>query len=209
MKHAIQAKLCLRAGILSLLAFFLLPAGGSAALVYDVSVDTSSIAGTDGFFDFQFNPGGSAPSAAAMLSQFDLGGATLVGSPTLDGEVSGTFPGTLTIGNSAQFNALLQGVTFGISLSFHIEFGGDFLTQPSTDETVFGLVFWPPDLLAPLLPVGPLIGASVEFRLLSGTVTGDIFAPGTITPVPEPATWALLAAGILCLAGAARQRART
>jgi len=208
MKHAIQARQWLRTGILSLLAFFLIPAAGSAARVYDVSVDTSSIAGTNGFFDFQFNPGGAAPSAVATLSQFDLGGATLLASPTLDGEVSGAFPGTLTIGNSAQFNALLQEVTFGTSLSFRIEFGGEFLTQPSTDETVFALVFWSPDLLEPLLPVGP-IGGSVEFRLLSGTVSDDIFAAGSITPVPEPATWALLAAGILCIAGGTARRRKS
>src|SRR5688572_15549330 len=103
MKRALQPGKRLRAGMLTLAAFFLLPMANSAALVYDVAVDTSSIAGTSGNLDFQFNPSGTAPGAVATLSQFDLGGTILTGPPILDGDVSAS-PGTLSFGNGPGFN---------------------------------------------------------------------------------------------------------
>jgi hypothetical protein len=198
MKRGIQPGKRLRAGMLALAAFFLLPVASSAAVVYDVTVDTSSIAGTSGNLDFQFNPSGDAPAALATLSQFDLDGTILTGPPILDGDVSAS-PGTLSFGNGPGFNAALQPVTFGTSLSFRIAFAGDFLTEPSTAQTVFGILFWNTDLSEQLLEVGPKIGGSVEFQLLSGSVTGEVYPPGSITLVPEPATWVLLGAGVIVL----------
>ena len=205
MKCAIQPSKRLRAGMLSLAAFFLLPMASSAAIIYDVAVDTSSIAGTSGNLDFQFNPSGAAPAAEATLSQFDLGGTILTGPPILDGDVSAS-PGTLSFGNGPGFNAALQPVTFGTSFSFRIAFAGDFLTEPSTGQTVFGILFWNSDLSQQLLEAGPIIGGSVEFQLLSGSVIGEIYPPGSVTLVPEPATWVLLAAGVIVLIRAMHRR---
>lgn len=56
--------------------------------------------------------------------------------------------------------------------------------------------------LAGIVARGP-VGAVTDFTVATGS--GPTVGPGGISPVPEPATWALLVAG-LALVGAARQR---
>jgi hypothetical protein len=192
----------LRASLLALAMSLILPSGASAAFIYDVILDTSTIAGDSGFVDLQFNPGGmDAAHATAMLSAFDLGGGSLSGAPQTDGNVNGILPGPVLFENSTTFNGLFQEVTFGGSLTFRIEFAGEFLSDVSSPGTTFSVgILGPEPDYPPLLKTGGLGDtASVLFELSSGGVTWHIYPEGDIQPVPEPHAWMLFAIGLAVL----------
>jgi len=64
----------------------------NAAVVYGVTVDTSSVSGTSGFLEMQFNPGGSSLAATATVSGFNAGSGVLIPAPDVLGNVTGTLP---------------------------------------------------------------------------------------------------------------------
>src|SRR5277367_1168065 len=87
----------------ALLSFF----GGLASagvITYDVTVDTSSVFGTAGSLDFNFNTGPLVTQTASLRILGFAGDGTLAGSPMLTGDVSGALPSTLTFDNETGFN---------------------------------------------------------------------------------------------------------
>jgi hypothetical protein len=59
----------------------------AAPISYDVTVDTSSISGTAGSLDFEFNPGPLVTQAASLQILNFASDGTLTGSPVLTGDV--------------------------------------------------------------------------------------------------------------------------
>src|ERR1035441_9930218 len=121
--------------------------GGLAGVVsadtitYGVTVNTSSISGTAGSLDFQFNPG-PLVSQAASLDIFSFAsdgtlaaGACLAGGPCLAGNVTGTLPGTVTFDNGTGFNDYFQGFTFGSTLLFNVRLYGPAVNSPDGIST--------------------------------------------------------------------------
>src|SRR5882724_9425360 len=105
--------------LLFLTLLFSLVSVASAGIITQVTVDTTTISGTAGSLDFQFNPG-PLVSQAASLDIFNftgdgtlVAGGCLAGGPCLTGNVAGTLPGTLTFDNGTSFNDYFQGFTFG------------------------------------------------------------------------------------------------
>src|SRR5208282_1452048 len=88
---------------------------GTAAaspITYDVTVDSSSISGTAGSFDFEFNPGPLVTQAASLqILNFSSDG-TLAGTPALTGDVMGALPTTVTFDNGTAFNDYFEGFTY-------------------------------------------------------------------------------------------------
>jgi hypothetical protein len=196
-----SARHWLDCALLSMVLALLLPGGVSAAFLYDITVDTSAIDGAEGFVDFQFNPGAAdAPSAQATVTLFELVGGSLQPSPMIDGAVTGTLPGPVVFDNSEVFNAFLQPVVFGTSLSFRVAFEGDFAAASTTSGTLFTVALldgnWFP---FDEIESSPL-SAVIELDLAMGTVTPTfVSSAASVTEIPEPQTWLLLAAGLLVL----------
>jgi hypothetical protein len=102
---------------------------------YQVQVDTSSISGTAGSLDFQFNPGPLvAQSASLQILDFYSTGI-LDGGPILTGDVSGLLPGALSFDNGSGFNDYFEGFKFGSSLSLDVKLFGPALTSPDNVST--------------------------------------------------------------------------
>lgn len=192
---------------------FLQPlATATAATVYNVSVDTTSLFGTTGYLDLQFNPGGvSAPAATATLNGF-FGDITLGGLATNDGSMSGVLPGSLVFNNDTAFNAVLQPSAFGNVFGFTISFSGAYETALSGSGTRFSLAVLD-DNFDPLATVDP-VGTILQFELAPGgavtatTFNADVFGAEsivTLTAVPVPAALPLLASAF-ALFGFARRR---
>jgi hypothetical protein len=181
----------MRLGSLLLSASFLCVVPlASADVVYNVSVDTSSITGTAGSLDFNFNPGPLATEAASLQIQSFASDGTLAGGPTLTGDAAGALPGTLSFDNGTAFNDYFEGFTFGSTLSFQVDLFGPALTSPdpmATSGSTFAFsMFSDPAGTMPVLTTNTTEGFAVTVDVdLGGTTTLTNFIG---TSVPEPSS---------------------
>ena len=188
-----------------------LSAGQASAVPFLVTVDTSSLQGSSGFLDLQFNPADVAtPGALANVTAF-AGNLGLVGAPLPEGDITGTLPGPVQLANTTAFNSYFQAVQFGTLFRFVVDFTGDFLTQPASLGTSFAVALLN-DALVPLL-TNDVSGSLLRFELQAGQVTFQAFqangrVAATVSPVSLPGTAVLFVSGVLLLLGQAlRQRA--
>jgi hypothetical protein len=183
-----------------------------ADIIYDVTVNTSSVTGTPGSLDFNFNPGPLVTQAASLrLISFSSDGS-LAGSSMFNGNVSGILPATVTFDNGTAFNDYFEGFTFGSTLSFGVDLYGPALTSPdgiSTSGSAFAFsMFSDAAGTIPALTTDATDGFAVTITVnLDGSTTLHNFSTETtvvqLTAVPEPSSAALLGAiialGIVCL----------
>lgn len=178
----------------------------ASAQSYRVTVDTSELAGTDGYVNFQFNPADlEAPAAEASILQW-LGSTTLLDAPLIEGNVTGSLPGAVTMNNGTAFNDYFHAAQFGEAFSFVVEFSGN--VSPSLLGTSFALALYAADGATPLL-TDDISGSLVRFELSSAGI--DFLSNSSavqVTPVPLPAAAWLLLSGMAALTGAARSRRR-
>src|ERR1700723_896511 len=74
-------------------------------ITYDVTVNTSSISGTAGSLDFNFNPGPLVTQAASLQILGFTSNGTLAGDcPCGTGDASGQLPATLIFDNGTGFS---------------------------------------------------------------------------------------------------------
>lgn len=197
----------------SLLALALLAAFGNAAAdnKYHITVDARQLAGM-GFLDLQFNPGqDGAVDANATVSAFQ-GLLDNSQAGEVFGNVTGSLPGTVNFNNQSGYNDLFQGVKFGGKFSFNVNFSGDYFSNPSNIGSAFALSLYAADRATVLGNGDVNSGSLVTFNLAQngqyGAVTPYVFDSQiiTITPVPEPSEWALMAGGLMALGLVARRR---
>jgi hypothetical protein len=178
----------------------------AAPITYDVSVDTSSISGTAGSLDFNFNPGPLVTQPASLQILDFTSDGTLAGSPTLTGDVAGALPATLTFDNGTAFNDYFDGFTFGSTLSFQVSLYGPALSSPdgiSTSGSAFAFsMFSDASGTIPVLTSDKTDGFAftVGVSLDGTTPVTNPSAQTTVVPatplVAEPGTLPLMAAGI-------------
>jgi hypothetical protein len=183
----------------------------SPVVTYQVQVNTSTIAGTSGNLDFQFNPG-NATSQPAFVTIFGFASdGTLAGAPATVGDVTGTLPPAVTIHNTDGFNDYADGFTFGNALSFFVSFDGPAITSPNgtaTAGSTFAFTLFNSDFSGTLLSTDPVNGVLVEGTVdTHGNVGISNFGVDSTTkasPVPEPASAGLALVGLLGVAIAIR-----
>src|SRR5271165_284141 len=181
--------------IASLLCLCFASVASAGDITYQVTVNTASIAGTTGSFDFQFNPGPLITQAASLDILAFGGNGSLVGAPMLTGSVVGALPGPLTFQNSTAFNDYFQGFTYGSSLTFDVHLYGPALTSPNgtaTSGSTFAFsMFGDPAGTMPVLTTDTTDGFAFLVNInLDGTTTViDYSLQTTVVPapaVPEP-----------------------
>ena len=197
-------------GLLGLAAFFAFSIGTAhAAVIYQVTVNTSSLNGVNGIIDLQFNPGGvTSQAATALVTSFS--GATLGNVvPPVIGPVTGTLPtDDLLFQNSANTDYAHE-ILFTNSFQFRVAFDGPALTAPNDGPagTSFGLFLYDQSF-SPLITLDALI-AQIDINP-NGTLTTTGFPIGASvasfqivneSPIPEPSTLTsmLLAGSALAL----------
>jgi len=127
----------LQGSTLFVASFLCVGAASSASTitVYQVTVDTSSISGTAGSFDFNFNPGPLVTQSASLQVLTFATNGTLSGGPMLTGNVAGTLPATVTFDNGTGFNDYFQGFTLGSILMFQVGLYGPAVSSPDGVST--------------------------------------------------------------------------
>jgi hypothetical protein len=203
---------------LAILILFFAGTASADDITYDVTVNTSSIAGTSGSLDFNFNPGPLTTQAASLQSLNFSSDGTLSGSPSLTGDVSGTLPATLTFDNGTGFNDYFEGFTYDSALSFAVSLYGPALSSPdgiSQSGSTFAFsMFSDPAGTIPVLTSDTVDGFAftVGVNLDGSTTVTNYSAQTTVSPaasVPEPSTLILLVAGLFALAILSTNRVKT
>jgi len=206
-----QTRLFLLAAVVSILA----GSASAGVITYDVAVNTSSLSGTAGSLDFQFNPGPLVSQAADLqILSFSSDGSLSACAANIQGfcatgDVTGTLPGTLTFNNGTGFNDYFDDFTFGNTLSFKVSLYGPALSTPdgiSTSGSVFAF-----SMFSDAAGTIPALTADTtdEFAFtvvvnLDGTTTVTNSSSQTsVSPlpsgVPEPSSFVLLGAALAFL----------
>ena len=185
-------------------------AATASPIIYQVTVNTSSISGTAGSIDFNFNPGslGMSQSASVQVLNFTSDGL-LLGGPALTGDVSGgPLPLALTFDNLTGLNDYFQGFNFGSTLFFDVSLYGPALSSPdgtSTSGSTFAFsMFSDRAGTVPALTNNLTDGFAFTVDVnLDGTTTVTNFSDQTtVVPaadaVPEPSSFVLIGIALAC-----------
>lgn len=183
-------------------------------ITYLVMANTSSVNGTTGYIDLQFDPGfQTTQSAVVAVNSFATDGIMNPGSVQVAGDVTGLLPSSVTIGNSTQFNDYFEGLIFGDTVTFRLALSGPALTSPNgtaLSGSTFGIGFYDSTGFNPILTTNVTDGfAGVINVNLDGTTTPIVFPLNdgvsisaiSITAIPEPSSLWLVGVGILGLGG--------
>ena len=194
---------------LFVVSFLSIAVASAGPITYDVTVDTSSISGTAGSLDFNFNPGPLVTQGASLQIVGFASDGTFTGSPTLTGDVTGALPSTLTFDNGTGFNDYFTSFTFGSTLSFDVSLFGPALSSPdgvSTSGSTFAFsMFSDPVGTIPVLTTDTTDGFAFTVDVnLDGTTTATSFLP--VSGAPEPGTTSLVITGMALIGLAARIR---
>ncbi len=181
---------------LALAALALLPALAAAA-DFEVTIDTTPLAGRSGYLALDLLAGSPGAVNDVLVSSFASGSA--LGAATTQGNVTGSLAGTVTLRSSVFFSELLQAVVFGPGLTqFSLSMGEASVAGGIPDTLSLFLL---DSTLAPFAtsdPAGALFLIDLRSPVTPQVFT-SAFATATVSVVPEPASVALLLAGLLAI----------
>lgn len=173
---------------------------------YTITVNTSSVAGSAGSLDFQFNPGALSQAADASILAFATDGT--LGAPAMTGDVTGALPGDITFDNGTALNDYFTGFTYGNALTFDVSLFGPALTSPNgtaTSGSAFAFSMFSDGAgTIPALTTDTTDGFAVTVNVnLDGTTTLENFSTqtttGKVVTTPEPGSFLLVEMGLLGL----------
>ena len=167
------------------------------------AINTSSIAGTQGSIDFQFNPG-PLGSQAATVQILNFSGGGYAGSQVKTGAASGGPVGNapLILSNATSYNDDFESFNFGNFVFFVLDFSGPAVNSPdhvSASGSSFAFsMFSNRAGTQPALTPDPTGFAGVVNLNLNGSVTALTISP-ELQIVPEPASFFLAAAFLVAI----------
>jgi PEP-CTERM motif len=206
-----------------LLWLFCAASAMAGPITYDVTVNTSSISGTVGSLDFNFNPGPPVTQFAQLqILSFTSDGSLAEACPCGIGDVGGQLPATLTFDNGSGLNDYFDNFTYGSTISFDVSLYGPALSAPdgvSTSGSTFAFSMFS-DLAGtvPALTSNTTFGYAFTIDVnLDGSTTVTNFSPQTNvaaqsgggTPsgsVPEPGSFLMVLVALGALAARSRTR---
>jgi len=190
----------------------------ASSFLFHIDVNTTPLMGNaNGPFslDFQLNDGSAAggdANNAVTLSNFNFGGGTVSGDPTLLGGATGNLSSSITITDSAFGNEIFQGFTPGSTLGFEVSITRNVDSGVTPDSFSFAILdsnlsniptTGGGDSLATLdLNSTSLNVSNVQTFSSTGVDTGGV----TVAAVPEPSSVAMVGLGMAGLYSFMRRR---
>lgn len=203
---------------LLIVALVLLVANSAfAALSYNVTIDTSSLSGTDGYLYFTYIPVNGSNSTATVSNYWGgiLYPSTSAGDPTAT-SATGTLPGTVSFTTSTGLTDYNHGTRFGIGtgFSFLVSFSDPEPGGVTGGSSTFSLgLFTDENGVTPLFNTSGINntapGTLFTIDLMNdGSTSAQVLANGVdVTPTPIPAAFWLLGSGLVGLVGIRRKKA--
>lgn len=191
--------------------------GTAIAVPYHVVIDTGTLPAAGFVLAFDFIDGG-APGNSVLVSGLSADGS--LGAVTLTGDVTGSFPGGISLGDASFFTEVLLPISSSTKVSFDLRTTANGPVAPSVPDT-FSFYLLDRQSLLPLFASTDASGADALFTLgIDGSQQGnlsvfkavDLNAAATWAvepfspPVPEPGTYALMLAGLVGCATLLRRR---
>jgi len=188
-------------------------------LNFNVDLNTAALGAQNSanapfYLDFQLNYGGSTnPATTVTLSNFQFTGGSAMGSATTLGTASGSMGSTLTLSasSSSQLNELYQQFSTGttdISFTAHVSGAGFDVTPTSLSVAIMDNSLGSPAQIFTSAPdtesmvfvnIDPTKTASdVQAYMSVSSADGNTPLSGvvaSVTPVPEPSTYAAIMGG--------------
>lgn len=198
------------AAVLVAAAALLLPATSEASSIA-YSFDTSMLNPAAGVYslDFQFTSNDATGTNSATISNLVITGGSLLTTQYYapSGGYSGALTSSVVLSTTDFFNSFTQDFTPGAMVSFLLDLTNVAPSGLIPDAFSFSILLDGASV-ATLDPTGSNLLLQVD--LTGGTTFGgggQFALPGSVSPVPEPSTYALFGLGMLVLLGA-RQRHR-
>jgi hypothetical protein len=179
----------------------------ATSISFHVQVNTSPLIGSPLaplFLDFMLidGSGSLAVPNTVVINNFNFGGGSAVGSPTLSGGAIGSLASSVTLSDNANFfNELFQQFTPGNSLSFDVTattnadpISPDAFSFAILDKNLFNL---PTTGLGDSLLLANLAPSLTVSRVQTFSTTAPAGVTVLASPIPEPGTLLLLGTGIV------------
>jgi hypothetical protein len=169
-----------------------------------ITVNTSSLQGTSGYMDFQFNPGNTPfDAASATITNFTTDGTLGAALPNI-GDVSGALPGQVVINNTDALNEYTQGLIYGSFFDLTVN-----LTTPTVSGTATGGSSFTLDAqdsnFNSLLGGFPAVEIDLDATTGQPSVTNNSGGAATVVATPEPDSLWLMGLGFAGLLVARRR----
>jgi hypothetical protein len=150
-----------------------------------ITVNTTSLQGTSGYLDFQFNPGNTPYDAAsATITGLTTDGTLTTVLPNI-GDVSGALPGQVVINNTDVLNEYTQGITYGSFFDVFVD-----LTIPTVSGTATGGSSFTLDVedsnFNSLLGSFPAVEIDLDATTGQPSITNNSDGAASVVITPEP-----------------------
>jgi hypothetical protein len=172
---------------------------------FTITVNTTSLQGTSGYLDLQFNPGNTPfDAASATITGFTTDG-TLTTLLPIVGDVSGALPGQVVISNTQVLNEYTQGITYGSFFDVFVD-----LTIPTVSGTATGGSSFTLDAedssFNSLLGSFPAVEIDLDATTGLPSITNNSDGAASVVLTPEPDSLWLMGLGIAGLVAARRRQ---
>jgi len=200
--------------VTAIVMFVASSAFASLSTTYDVTVNTSSLAGDSAYLYMYYAPVANAVASTATVSGFSTNGV-LGAQDTVDvvngSAVSGTLPGSVVFANTNTINDYNHAITLGTTLSFLVTLTSTPSSANPTAVSTFSLgVFGDALGATPLLNVNdpniPGVVAQINLNNNGATSAQSLDASTSVTPTPIPGAVYLLGSGLMGLVGLRRRK---
>lgn len=173
------------------------PGQANTTKSFDVSIDTTALAGTSGYLAFDLVAG--SPASTSSVSVIDFLSTGTLGSSSSAGDALGSLSAPpLVLTASTFYSGFLQGIDFGAGFtSFRLDLSAAYDASAIPDSFAFFLL----DATQTPIETSDPTGAGALFVIdLDAVVNPQVFdsplAQAALTLVPEPASVLMMLAGL-------------